>query len=175
MPDIYQPKLEHLLLDPLQGDPLDAVHPPYNTAKLAEMKALVKLAGDNPAVHAYPTGTLIANAATGNGNSTVLIANSRWFTNDILLRIVTTVGATPTATFNIQSSKDNSTFNNVNYALIATPNTLVSTAITITTAQTSIYRIPAHQAKYLRVAVSANTNVTYTIDVLDFGGVPTNG
>ena len=167
MPDIYQTKYEHLQVDPNQVN--------LNPAKLAEFAALIRLAGDNPAVHTYPTGTLLANAATGNGNSTVLVANARWFTNDIFIRIVTTVGATPTATFTIQTSKDNSSFSNANYGLIATPNTLVSTAVVITSAQTSIYRIPPHQGKYLRVAVSANTNVTYTIDAVDFGGVPTNG
>lgn len=168
MPDIYQAKYEHLQMDPNQAA--------LNPAKLAELAALITRAGDNPAVHtAYSQGTLLSNAATGNGASAVLTANARWFTNDILLRIVTVIGATPTATFTIQTSKDNSTFNNANYALIATPNTIVSTAIVITTAQTSVYRVPAHQGKYLRVNVTANTNVTYTIDAIDFGGVPTNG
>jgi hypothetical protein len=168
MPNIYQPKYEHLLMDPNQA--------PLNPAKLAELAALITKAGDNPAVHAFPPGNVIANALTTNVDSTVLVAHSRYFTNDILLRVVTTIGATPTVTLTIRGSKDNSSFSNVNYALIATPATLVSTALVITTAQTSIYRIPPNQqVKFLKVTISAVTNVTTTIDVIDFGGVDTNG
>lgn len=165
--DIYQAKYEHLLVDPNQ---LDAGSNP--SAKLAELKLLIGLAGDSATTHAYPTGTVLASAATGNGSSTVLTAKGRYFTDDILLRIITTIGATPTATFNIQSSVDGVSYSNCKYGLIATPNTLVSTAIVITTAQTSVYRIPGHQAHFLKVVVSANTNVTYSIDATDFGGVP---
>lgn len=177
--DIYQPKLEHLLMDTNQGDPSDGVHPPLNPAKLAELKSLVVLAGDSATVHGFPAGTVLATAATGNGTSTVLscFAGSKYFTNDILLRVVTTIGATPTITLNIKASPDGVTFTNVNYALIATPNTFVATAITITSATTNVYRIPASallavKATKLEVVASANTNVTYSIDAWDFGGVP---
>jgi hypothetical protein len=177
MPDIYQPKYEHLLMDPNQGDPADAVHPPYNPAKLAELKALITLAGDTPSSHGFPAGKNLANAATGNVTSTVLTSVGKYFTNDILLRIVTTVGSTPTATFNIKAAPDATTYTNINYAVIATPQTFVSTAIVITTATTNIYRIPASallaaKANSLEVVVTANTNVTLTIDAWDFGGVP---
>lgn len=177
--DIYQPKLEHLLMDPNQGDAASGVLPPFNPAKLAELKVLVTLAGDSPSVHGFPAGTVLATAATGNGTSTVLscFAGAKYFTNDILLRVVTTVTTTPTVTLNIKASPDGTTFTNVNYALIATPNTFVATAITITTATTNVYRIPASallavKAKQLEVVASANTNVTYSIDAWDFGGVP---
>ena len=172
--DIYQAKYEHFLMDANQ---LDASSNP--SAKQAELKQLIILAGDSATTHAFPAGTSLASAATGNATSTVLTAFSgaKMFTNDILLRVVTTVGATPTATLNIKASPDNVTFTNVKYALIATPNTFVTTAITITTATTNVYRIPASalaavNARYLEVVVSANTNVTYTIDAWDFGGVP---
>lgn len=179
MPDIYQPKYLHLLMDPNQGDPVDAVHPPFNPTKLAELKALITLAGDVPATPGFPTGTVLAASATGNGTSTVLNSVGRVFTNDILLRFTTVAGATPTVTFNIKTSPDGVTFTNINYALIATPNTFVNTAVTTAATGTvsRIYRIPASallaaQARQLQVVVSANTNMTYSIDVWDFGGVP---
>jgi len=169
--DLYQAKYEHFLMDANQAT--------VNPAKLAELKALITLAGDSATTHAFPAGTSLASAGTGNATSTVLscFAGARCFTNDVLLRIVTTVGSTPTAHFDIKASPDGTTFTNVNYALIATPNTLVATQITINTAATNIYRIPASallaaKAIQLEVVVSANTNVTYTIDAWDFGGVP---
>lgn len=172
--DIYQAKYEHLLMDAGQ---LDASGNP--SAKLAELKQQIVLAGDSATTHAFPAGFSMAAAATGNGTSTVLncFSGAKYFTNDVLLRIVTTVGATPTVTMNIKASPDNTTFTNVNYALIATPNTFVATAITITSAATNVYRIPASallavKARQLEVVASANTNVTYTIDAWDFGGVP---
>jgi hypothetical protein len=173
MPDLYQIKMEQMQLDPLQGPAADAVHPAYNQAKLAELKTLVTLAGDNPAVHNYPQGMLLANAATGNGTSTVHASFGKQFTEDILLRIVTTVGATPTATFNIQTAGPSGSFTNCQYALIATPNTFISSAIVITSAATNVYRVVGRgQGSRLQVVVSANTNVTYTIDVVNFGGTP---
>src|ERR1700744_2455735 len=179
--DIYQPKLEHLLMDPNQGDPADGVHPPFNPAKLAEIKALVTLAGDSPTAHGFPAGTSIASAGTGNATPTLsCFAGAKCFTNDVLIRVVTTIGATPTMTLNLKASPDGSTFTNVNYALISptnTPNAFVTTAIVITTATTNIYRIPASallaaKAKVIQAAITLNTNVTYTIDAWDFGGVP---
>ena len=172
--DAYQPKYEHLLMDPAQ---LDAAGNP--SAKLAELKALIILAGDSATTHAYAPGTSLANAQTGNATSTIHTAYSgaKHYTNDVLLRIVTTVGATPTATFNIKASPDGVTYTNISYALMATPNTFVVTPIVITTATTNVYRIPGSalvqaRAKNLQVVVSANTNVTWTIDAVDFGGVP---
>jgi hypothetical protein len=172
--DIYQAKYEHLLMDPNQ---LDASSNP--SAKLAEMKQQITLAGDSATTHAYPTGTALATAATGTGDSTVLacFSGAKYFTNDILLRVVTAIGATPTMTYNIFAAPDASTYTAVNRALIATPNTLVATAVTVTTVATAVYRIPASvliglRAKNVKVTVSANTNVTYTIDAWDFGGVP---
>lgn len=172
--DLYQAKYEHLLMDANQ---LDASSNP--SAKLAELKNAIVLAGDSATTHNFPAGQSLASAATGNATSTVLscFSGAKYFTNDILLRVVTTVGSTPTATLNIKASPDGTTFTNIKYALIATPNTFVTTAITITTATTNVYRIPASallaaKAIQLEVVVSLNTNVTFTIDAWDFGGVP---
>jgi hypothetical protein len=87
-----------------------------------------------------------------------------------LLRVVTTVGATPTVTVNIQGSMDGTNFYNVAYALPATPTTYTVAAITITTATTNHYiLVPHHPWRYLKLVYSANTNVTLTVDAF-----PTN-
>src|ERR1700744_6127243 len=179
MVDIYQPKLEHLLMDPNQGDPSDGVHPPLNPAKLAEIKALVTNAGDPPTAHGFPAGTTLASGLTGTGDSTVLtcFSGAKYFTNDVMIRVTSTIGATPTATYNIFASSDGTTFTAVNHALIATPNTFVATAVTVTTATTAVYRIAgstllALKSKAIKVTISANTNVTFAIDAWDFGGIP---
>jgi hypothetical protein len=164
--DIYQTKYERLLVDPNQFD--GEANP---SAKLAELQTLITNAGDSATTHAYPTGVVLASALTGNVDSSVLVADGRYFTEDVFLRIVTTVGSTPTATFNIKSSKDGVTYANCSYALIATPQTLVSTSFVITTPVTKICRIPPQQARYLKVSVTVNTAVTFSIDAVDFGGV----
>ena len=148
-----------------------------NPAKLEELRQQIVLAGDSASTHAYPVGTLLATAGTGNATSTILRSVGKQFTNDILLRIITTIGATPTAKFDIKAAPDGTTFANINYALIATPNVFVATQITITTAATNVYRIPASallaaKANALEVVVSLNTNVTYTIDAWNYDGVP---
>jgi len=162
--DLYQPKYEHLLMDPAATQVL-------NAAKMAELKALITLSGETPTSHGFPAGVVLANAGTGNATSSIHASTGRYFTNDLLLRIVTTVGSTPTAKFDIEGSVAGGSYANCNYALIATPNTLVADEITITTATTNVYRIPPQQLDHLKVVVSSNTNVTYTIDVWDFGGV----
>lgn len=170
MPNALQPTYEQLLFDSV-GQAL------LNPAKLEEIRLGIVLAGDPANTHQYPTGTLLATAGTGNATSTILRSVGKQFTNDILLRIVTTIGATPTSKFDIKAAPDGTTFANINYALIATPNTFVTTQITITTATTNVYRIPASallaaKANALEVVVSLNTNVTYTIDAWNYDGVP---
>jgi len=81
-----------------------------------------------------------------------------------LLQIVSTVGATPTVTVNILGSVDGTNFWNVAYALIGTPTSIVATAITITTATTNQYVLADSPWRFLKVNLSANTNVTLTID-----------
>ena len=77
--------------------------------------------------------------------------------------ILSTVGATPTVTANIQGSVDGSTWFNIPYSLVATPRTFVLTAITITSAVTTTYLLQELIFwRYLKVVYSANTNVTLT-------------
>ncbi len=105
-------------------------------------------------------------AQTGNGDSTNIAARDQGapsiFRGGAIV-ITTTVGATPTVTVNIQGSMDGANWYNVPYALVATPRTFVLTAITITTAVTTNYLLQELVAyRYLKLAYSANTNVTLT-------------
>jgi hypothetical protein len=80
--------------------------------------------------------------------------------------IASAIGATPTVTVNIQGSADGITWFNVPYALLATPRTFVLTALTITTAVTTTYLLQEGVFwRYLKLALSANTNVTLTADL----------
>jgi hypothetical protein len=86
-----------------------------------------------------------------------------------LLKITTTVGATPTCTYAIEGSPDGTNWFNVAYSDSATPETVSVATFAITTA-TTVYKIlrPNHPWRYLRVTMSANTNVTNTIDAWVF-------
>jgi multisubunit Na+/H+ antiporter MnhC subunit len=83
----------------------------------------------------------------------------------VLLRLTTTVGATPTCTYAIEGSPDGVNFFPVQYADSASPQTLVITTFVITSAVTVFKLIPALiPVRFLRVTYSANTNVTNTLD-----------
>jgi hypothetical protein len=106
---------------------------------------------------------VIGTAQTGNVNTAAAANNARDMTDPAAIVIVSTVGATPTVTANIQGSIDGVNFYNIPYALVATPGTFVLTAITITTAVTVAYLLQPGQAwQVVRVAYTANTNVTLT-------------
>jgi hypothetical protein len=79
--------------------------------------------------------------------------------------ITTTAGATPTATYQIEGSLDNSSWSPLSTADSATP-TNFSTATFTITSSTTVTRIvnPSSAWRYLRVTVSAVTNVSSTID-----------
>lgn len=112
-----------------------------------------------------PPPANLQNAQTGNVDSTNT-ADRGTLRNSCLLKITSTIGGSPTVTVNVLGSMDNSNFYNVPYALVATPETPVVTAITITTAVTTLYILrPAAPWRYLKLNMSANTNVTLTTDV----------
>jgi hypothetical protein len=106
----------------------------------------------------------LSTAQTGNGDSTnIAFRGSRAGSGAVV--ITSAIGATPTVTVNIQGSVDGTQFFNVPYALVATPATFVIAAITITTAVTTSYLLQPNQPwRYLKLAYSANTNVTLTAD-----------
>lgn len=116
----------------------------------------------------------ISSAQTGTGASTHIVqlvpevhkvrdAVGR----QLVVKLVTTVGATPTMTMNIQGSFDGTTWFNLNFKdLNASLTTDVSVTPAITTATTRWYWVPASVPfTYFRVNYATNTNVTNTVDV----------
>lgn len=109
-------------------------------------------------------GITLSTAQTGNGDSTNTADRGvKRIGQPGSVVITSTVGATPTVTVNIQGSSDGTNFHNIPYALVATPETATVAAITITTAVTTTYLLRPNQPwRYLKLAYSANTNVTLT-------------
>src|SRR6266542_5138925 len=100
-------------------------------------------------------------AATGNVTSALGVSTD--YVSPGAIVITSAIGATPTVTVNIQGSADGTNFYNIPYALVATPETLSVAAITITTAVTTTYLLrPNSPWQFLKLAYSANTNVTLT-------------
>ena len=116
--------------------------------------AILQAWGSQPAI--------LSSAQTGNGDSTNFALRPLTASGGAVV-ITSTIGATPTVTVNIQGSVDGTTWFNVPYALVATPRTFVLTALTITTAVTTTYLLQELVFwKYLKLALTANTNVTLT-------------
>ena len=115
-----------------------------------------------------PNTVNLSTAQTGNGTSTNVVDRGS-SPGAALLKLTTTVGATPTVTIAIEGSADGTNFFNVAYAVTATPETPAVAAVVITTATTNYYILrPNHPWRYLRLTYSANTNVTTTADVWIF-------
>ena len=110
----------------------------------------------------------IADALTGNVDTDTVFVGSRLTTRQSGLIITSAIGATPTVTVNIRGSIDNVNYVNVPYSAENTVSaTWVLTALTITTAKTGFYALqPGMNWRYLKLVLSANTNVTLTVDVL---------
>lgn len=111
-------------------------------------------------------GVTIATGMVGTGATpNVMDRNAQTAPGYIL--ITTTVGATPTCTYQCEGSADNSSWNPLSTADSTTPTSFSTATFTITTA-TTVTRIidpTATNARYVRVTLSANTNVTSTIEV----------
>jgi len=118
------------------------------------------------AVGAFDSANL-SNAQTGSGVSTnIADRGASQVGKAALLKITTTIGATPTCTYLIEGSADGTNWFPIPYADSATPATFVVTTFVITTATTA-YKIlqPNQPWRFARVTYSANTNVTNTADV----------
>lgn len=117
---------------------------------------------------ALPNSASLSAAQTGNGVSTN-IADRGAAVGPALLKVTTTVGATPTCTYALEGSADGTNWFAVAYADSATPETVSVATFAITTA-TTVYKIlrPNMPWRYLRITYSANTNVTTTADVWTF-------
>ena len=110
------------------------------------------------------TASLCA-AQVGNGVTTNVIDRGARM-GPALLKIVTAIGATPTCTYAIEGSPDGVSWFAIPYSDSATPETISVATFVITTAITAWKYLQANRPwRYLRVAFSANTNVTNTVDV----------
>lgn len=128
------------------------------------MSTIQALAGGS-----LPNQAQLSNAQTGNGASTNVADRGAFTERPALLRIVTTVGATPTCTYAIEGSADGTNWFAVSYADAATPDTGSVATFAITTAATTYKILRADQPwRYLRLTYSANTNVTNTAELWTF-------
>ena len=79
--------------------------------------------------------------------------------------IVTTIGATPTCTYQLEGSLDGTNWNPLSSADSGTPTVFTTTTFVITTATTTTRIVsPTVAWRYIRLTLSAITNVTSTID-----------
>src|SRR4051812_2534020 len=110
----------------------------------------------------------LAAAVTGNVDTDVLDRGTQRRAG--LLVITSTIGGAPTVTVDILGSTDpafpaGATWH-VPYCAVATPETIAVVALTITTAVTSFYVLrPDHPWRFILLRLSANNNVTLTVDV----------
>jgi hypothetical protein len=126
------------------------------------MSTIVAKPNSHPTVSA---AVALSTAQTGTGDSTNT-ADRRALGGAAALIITTTVGATPTVTVAIQGSADGTNWWNVAYGLVATPNTVAVANIVITSAVTTNYLLLPNQPwRYLKLVLSANTNVTLTANL----------
>jgi len=121
------------------------------------------------AVIAYPGN--LQNAQTGNADSTNTIdriASGELNLRPAILRIVSTIGATPTVTVNIRGSVDGVNFYNIPYLSLGAAGGDYTTApLVITTAVTGLYLLmPLLSWRFIKLVMTLNTNVTLTSDIL---------
>lgn len=107
----------------------------------------------------------LSNAQAGNGVTTNVVDRAGP-SGAALVVITTAVGSTPTCTYQIEGSMDNSSWSPLSTADSGTPGTFSTATFTITSAGTTTRIVnPASQARYIRITYSANTNVTNTVNV----------
>jgi hypothetical protein len=121
-----------------------------------------------------PSAANLSNAQVGNGASTNLadrgsVADPRSTPAAGLVRVTTTIGATPTCTYALECSPDGVTWLPVAYADSATPTTVSVATFVITTA-TTVWKVLRGEIpwRFFRITYSANTNVTNTADLWVF-------
>src|SRR5258705_13880654 len=115
----------------------------------------------NRAANASPVPynvAFLSNAQTGSAASTDVFDFGTSHKN-VLVRIRTAIGATPTCTYAIEGSVDGTTWAAVSYADSATPTVFGTSTFVITTAITA-WKLVRQTVpwRYLRITYSANTN-----------------
>lgn len=116
-----------------------------------------------------PNTANLSTAQTGNGTSTNTVDRGGRTDAPVAVKIVTTVGATPTCTYALEGSPDGSAWFSVPYSELATPETVAISTFAITTATTTWkFLRPNHPWRFFRLSYTSNTNVTNTVDVWVF-------
>jgi hypothetical protein len=119
-------------------------------------------------IPAIPLPIVLSNAQAGSGASTNVV-DTGGSTGPVCIKITTAIGATPSCTYAVEGSLDNTIFFPIQYADSATPQTLVIATFVITTATTVHLLIPANlPVRFIRLTYSANTNVTNTATAYSF-------
>ena len=112
---------------------------------------------------------VLANAQAGTGPSTNVVDRGAR-TGPVDLEIATVAGATPSCTYQIEGSSDGTNFYPIPSADPTAPGTFATATFAITTTTTTRKLLQALQPwRYLRVTMSANTNVTSTITAYFYG------
>lgn len=107
----------------------------------------------------------LSTGQTGNGPS-ANIADRGGLNGPAILKITTTVGATPTCTYAVEGSPDGVSWHPIPIADPATPTTASVATFAITAATTVFkYLLVDFPWRFVRLTYSANTNVTNTADV----------
>lgn len=104
----------------------------------------------------------LSTAQTGNGVTTNILDRGGT-SGPATVVITTTIGATPTCTYLLESSLDGTAWAPQSYADSLTPNTFVTSTFVITTATTKTLIVAEEGWRYLRMTFSANVNVTNTV------------
>lgn len=123
-----------------------------------------------------PATANLCTAQVGNGVTTNIIdrggggnVTGGGMSGTALLRIVTTVGATPTCTYLVEGSANGTDWFPAPLADPTAPETVTVATFAITTATTTLKLLrPGHPWRFLRITLSANTNVTNTVDLWTF-------
>lgn len=105
-------------------------------------------------------------ASTGNNTHNAVSVGDSGSGFDVSVT-VEAVGATPTCTFALQGSQDNTVWNTISVLPMNTTtlNTPVVSVTLTAVGSTQLFSVPGQFYKFLRLVSSANTNVTYHADL----------
>lgn len=116
-----------------------------------------------------PNQAVLSVSQTGGGASTNTADRGGRVDMPALLKITTTVGATPTCTYSVDGSTDGVNWFPVAYSDVASPETIIVATFAITSAGTVAKLLKVNQPwRYFRMMYSANTNVTNNAELWVF-------
>jgi len=105
----------------------------------------------------------LSTAQTGTG-ATTNVLDRGYTSGPATITIVTTVGATPTCTYQLEGSTNGTDWTALSSADSGTPTSFDTATFDITSATTTTRIVdPAATWQYVRLTMSSNTNVTNTI------------